>query len=54
MDFDTIISRLPSLKKLIETHGSMSLGEYAQQHYIIKDSSHPVFLKRKKEFLDFL
>jgi hypothetical protein len=54
LDFDDIFDRLPSLKNLLDTYGSMSLFEYARKHYAVITDSSPVTQSRKREFLDFL
>ncbi len=53
-DFDAILARLPSLARLLETQGSLSLFEYAQKNYYVTESGNPLFQSRKEEFLAFL
>lgn len=54
LDFDAILTRLPSLKNLLDTHGSMSLFDYAKKHYHIIPNESPLLESRKQELLDFL
>jgi len=53
-DFDAVLAYLPSLKNLLDTHGSMSLFEYAQKNYSISENTSNLAQRRKQEFLDFL
>jgi hypothetical protein len=50
LDFDVILTQLPSLKNLLDTHGSMSLFEYGKAHYCVGNNTSV----RKQEFLEFL
>ncbi len=53
-DFDTILTRLPSLKNLLDIHGSMSLFDYAKKSYYIIPNESPLLKSRKQELLNFL
>jgi len=53
-DFEALLKQLPSLKKLIDTSGDMSLFEYASEMYHGVYDTSPLFLSRKREFLDFI
>lgn len=53
-DFDAILARLPSLARLLETSGSMSLFEYAQKYYHSIENEDVLFQSRKQEFLGVL
>jgi hypothetical protein len=54
LDFDTILIKLPSLKNLLDTHGTMSLFDYATEYYHGNQYDSPVFQSRKEAFLSFL
>ena len=53
LDFDSILTQLPSLKNLLDTKGSMSLFEYAKKYYYVADTTSHLLLSRKQEFLEF-
>lgn len=54
LEFDRVLEQLPSLKILLDTHGSMSLFEYAERYYRVDGDISPLAKQRKEEFLDFL
>lgn len=54
LEFDRVLERLPTLKNLLDSYGSMSLFDYASKHYIVTENISPIAQKRKEEFLDFL
>ncbi|MEI6711607.1 MAG: hypothetical protein WCK88_05490 [bacterium] len=54
LDFDEILIKLPSLKNLLATHGSISLFDYARGHYHGFQNDSPVSQSRKEEFLSFM
>ncbi len=54
LDFDAILTRLPSLRNLLDTHGSMSLFRYAKKYYHVPPNESPLLTSRKQELFDFL
>ncbi len=54
LDFDDILIKLPSLKNLLDTHGSISLFDYAKKSYYAIPNESPLLKSRKQEFLNFL
>lgn len=54
LTLDSLLQKLPYLKYLIDTHGDMSLFDYARSYYKVSPDENTLFIERKKEFLEIL
>lgn len=54
LTLDSLLQKLPYLKYLIDTHGDTSLFDYAHAHYRVSPNENPLFIERKKEFLEIV
>lgn len=53
-EFETLLTRLPSLRTLLEKCGNISIFEYAKRYIVNEVNLTDLQRSRKDEFVDFI